>query len=51
VDTSKKLVKEMKIRSVPYLALYNNGKPVYIKNGLTARDELEKAFQQNIKGL
>jgi thioredoxin len=44
VDASKKLVKEMKIGSVPYLALYNNGKAVYTKNGLTSRDELEKAF-------
>jgi len=51
VDASKKLVKEMKIQSVPYLVLYNGGKPVYTKNGLTARDELEKAFQQNVKGL
>jgi thioredoxin len=51
VDASKKLVKEMKIMGVPYLVLYNGGKPVYTKNGLTARDELEKAFQQNVKGL
>lgn len=51
VDASKKLVKEMKIRSVPYLALYKNGIPVYTKNGLTSRDELEKAFKQNVQGL
>jgi thioredoxin len=51
VDASKKLVKEMKIMGVPYLVLYNGGKAVYTKNGLTARDELEKAFQQNVKGL
>ncbi|MBN1987729.1 MAG: thioredoxin fold domain-containing protein [Prolixibacteraceae bacterium] len=44
VDASKKLVKEMKIQGVPYLALYNNGKPVYTKNGLTSRDELEQAL-------
>jgi len=44
VDASKKLVKEMKIKGVPYLALYNNGKPVYTKSGLTSRDELEKAL-------
>jgi thioredoxin 1 len=44
VDASKKLVKEMKIQGVPFLALYNNGKPVYTKNGLTSRDELEKAL-------
>ncbi|PKP02205.1 MAG: thioredoxin [Bacteroidetes bacterium HGW-Bacteroidetes-9] len=44
VDASKKLVKEMKIQSVPYLVLYNNGKPVCTKNGLTSRDEMEEAF-------
>jgi len=44
VDASKKLVKEMKIQGVPYLALYNNGKAVYTKNGLTSRDELEKTL-------
>lgn len=44
VDASKKLVKEMKIMSVPYLVLYNNGKPLYSKYGLTTPDELEKAF-------
>lgn len=51
VDASKKLVKEMKIRTVPYLALYKNGIQVYRKNGLTTREELEKAFKQNVKGL
>lgn len=44
VDASKKLVKEMKIGSVPYLALYNNGKQVYTQKGTTTREELEKAF-------
>lgn len=45
VDASKKLVKAMEVRGVPYLALYNNGKAVYTKSGLTTRDELEKAFK------
>jgi len=44
VDASKKLVKKMKIGSVPYLTLYKNGKPVYTKKGMTTREELEKAF-------
>jgi thioredoxin 1 len=44
VDASKKLVKEMKIQGVPYLVLYNKGKSVFSKSGLTTRDELEKAF-------
>jgi thioredoxin 1 len=44
VDASKKLVKEMKIQGVPYLVLYNKGKSVFAKSGLTTRDELEKAF-------
>ena len=48
VDASKKLVKELKIQGVPYLALYYNGKQVYSKNGLTRRDELEKAFNSTL---
>ncbi len=51
VDASKKLVKEMKIQGVPYLALYIDGKAVYTKSGLTSGDELEKAFNQNVQGL
>jgi thioredoxin 1 len=51
VDASKKLVKEMKIQGVPYLALYIDGKAVYTKSGLTSGGELEKAFKQNVKGL
>jgi thioredoxin 1 len=44
VDASKKLVKEMKIKGVPYLVLYNNGALVYSKSGLTSLEELEKQF-------
>lgn len=46
VDASKKLVKEMKIQSVPYLALYKNGSMVFSKNGLTTRDELVTEFEK-----
>ena len=37
VDASKKLVKKMKIVSLPYLALYNNGKSVFTKKGMISR--------------
>ncbi len=46
VDASKKLVKEMNIQSVPYLALYKNGSMVYSKNGLATRDELVTVFEK-----
>ena len=46
VDASKKLVKEMKIQSVPYLALYKNGSLVFSKNGLATRDELVEVFEK-----
>lgn len=49
VDASKKLVKEMKIQGVPYLALYKNGSLVYSKNGLTTREELESVFEKENK--
>jgi thioredoxin len=48
VDASKKLVKEMKIQGVPYLALYKNGELVYSKNGTVTRNELSDIFQSNI---
>ena len=46
VDASKKLVKEMNIQSVPYLALFKNGSMVYSKNGLTTREELVSVFEK-----
>jgi len=48
VDASKKLVKEMKIQSVPYLAFYKNGELLYSKNGSVSRNELTDVFQSNI---
>ncbi|WP_303918698.1 thioredoxin domain-containing protein [Draconibacterium sediminis] len=45
-DASKKLVKEMKIQSVPYLVLYNDGEAVYTQKGLTSPSEIEKAFNK-----
>lgn len=46
VDASKKLVREMKIKGVPYLVLYNNGKQVYSSDGLTLREDIEEAFEK-----
>jgi len=48
VDASKKLIKEMKIQSVPYLAFYKNGELLYSKNGAVTRNELTDVFQSNI---
>ncbi len=48
VDASKKLVKEMKIQSVPYLALYEKGELLYSKNGAVTRNELTGVFQSKI---
>lgn len=48
VDASKKLVKEMKIQSVPYLALYEKGELLYSKNGAVNRKEIIDIFQSNI---
>jgi thioredoxin len=44
VDASKKLVKELKLNSVPYLVLYHNGRNLYRNGGMAPRDELEQQF-------
>jgi len=51
VDASKKLVKELKIGGVPYLALYDNGKLIYSKNGELTRNDLIKIFDNYIPKL
>ena len=48
VDASKSLVKELKLTSVPYLALYYKGEIIYSKNGSVSREELTSVFEQNI---
>lgn len=45
VDASKKLMKELSIVSVPYLALYHKGIVLYEQNGLITRQELENVFR------
>lgn len=47
VDASKKLMKELSIVSVPYLALYHKGIVLYEQNGLITRQELENVFSMN----
>jgi thioredoxin len=44
-DASKKLVKELQLGSVPYLALYNQGKKVFNHSGIITRKELEKLLK------
>ena len=48
VDASKKLVKELELNSVPYFALYSNGKKVFEHRGILAQDELMVIFGTNI---
>jgi thioredoxin len=40
VDASKKLVKELKINSVPYFVLYKTGNLFFEKNGYITREEI-----------
>jgi len=47
VDASKKLMKESRILSVPYLVLYQKGNILFSHNGLISRDELENLFDEN----
>ena len=48
VDASKKLVKELGLNGVPYLAFYKNGKLIYSKNGVLVRKELTGLFNDNL---
>ncbi|MBE0638729.1 MAG: thioredoxin fold domain-containing protein [Bacteroidales bacterium] len=44
-DASKKLVKALKIASVPYFVLLQNSEIIFSKEGLTDRNELENVFK------
>lgn len=46
-DASKKLIKELKVASVPYLVMYDNGKLLYEHNGLVKRRQLEKVLNSS----
>jgi thioredoxin 1 len=48
VDASKNLVKELKLSSVPYLALYHKGEIIYSKNGAVTQEELTAVFKEKI---
>ena len=47
-DASKKLIKELKIESVPYFALYRNGMQLFSHYGFIGREELVKRLNQHI---
>lgn len=47
-DASKKLIKELKIESVPYFALYRNGMQLFSHYGIIGREELVKRLNQHI---
>jgi thioredoxin 1 len=47
-DASKKLVKELRIGSVPYLVLYVKNKIRYSHNGIISREELSDVLQKSI---
>ncbi len=48
-DVSKKLVKELKLIGVPYLALYRKGELLFEKYGYISRRELVKVFEEELK--
>ena len=48
VDASKKLVRELKLKGVPYLALFQNGKIVFSRNGSISRNELTGLLDKSI---
>ncbi len=48
-DASKKLTKELELNSVPYFALYADGKNVFEYKGIIKREELMIIFGTNIE--
>lgn len=48
VDASKKLMKELGIVSVPYLALFQKGNILFSQNGLIGKQELEIIFNEKL---
>ncbi len=44
-DASKRLVRELELISVPYFALYRNGRLVFDHNGLISREELIRQIE------
>lgn len=46
-DASKKLIKELKLIGVPYLAMYKKGELLYSKKGMVLREELVTVFDKN----
>jgi thioredoxin 1 len=48
VDASKKLVKELKLISVPYLALFKNGNLLWSHNGSITREELTSILSKSL---
>lgn len=48
-DASRKLIKELKLIGVPYLAMYKKGELLYSKKGMVSRNELESVFGRENK--
>lgn len=48
-DQNRKLAKEQKIKSVPYLIVFKDGEMIWEKNGDASKEELMKILELNIK--
>ena len=49
VDASKKLIKELQLIGVPYLALQYKGKTLFSRNGSISRNELTGLFEKYLR--
>ncbi|MFC2115968.1 thioredoxin domain-containing protein [Bacteroidota bacterium] len=47
-DASKKLIKELKLSGVPYLALFQNGKLLWSNNGSVSRSKLTSILDESL---
>ena len=49
VDASKKLMKKLKLLSVPYFVMYKNGKLLFSHNGVISRKEVINQIEKNVQ--
>lgn len=50
VDASRQLMQELRIQSIPLLALFKDGELLFAHNGLITRQQLEEIFEEHLKG-
>lgn len=48
IDASRNLMRELRIQSIPLLALFKDGELLFAHNGIISRQDLENLFEQHL---